>query len=75
MQWGQLNFLPEQGFKVSEVCSMMGVRKTEGTLERRMRSFGTSVSCKKVMPILTRPTQWLCNTVYILHIVLYRTAV
>ena len=32
---GQLNFLLEQGFKVSEVSDMMGVSKR--TLERRMR--------------------------------------
>jgi hypothetical protein len=47
---GQLNFLLEQGLKGSEVSSMMGVSKR--TLERRMRSFGTSVSGKKVIPSL-----------------------
>ena len=45
---GQLNFLLEQGFKVSEVSGMMGASKI--TLERRMRSFGKSVLGKKVMP-------------------------
>ncbi len=47
---GQLNFLLEQGFKVSEVSDMMDVSKR--TLERRMRSFGLSVSGKKVIPSL-----------------------
>ena len=48
---GQYNFLLEQDFgKVSEVSSMMAVRRI--TLELRMRSFGTSVSGTKVMPIL-----------------------
>jgi AraC-like DNA-binding protein len=56
---GQLNFLLEQGFKVSEVSSMMGVSKR--TLERRMRSFGMSVSGKKVISSL----KWLSNTVYV----------
>ena len=39
---GQLNFLLEQGFKVSEISGMMGVSKR--TLERRMRLFGISVT-------------------------------
>ena len=38
---GQLNFLLEQGFKVSEISSMMGV--STRTLERRMRLFSISV--------------------------------
>jgi hypothetical protein len=61
---GQLIFLVKQGFsKVSEVSSMMGVRKK--TLERRMRSFGTSVSCTKVMPILHGRHSG-CATLYML---------
>ena len=38
----QLSFLLEQGFKVAEVSNMLGVSKR--TVERRMRSFGLSVS-------------------------------
>ena len=40
----QLNFLLEQGFKVGEMSHMLGVGKR--TLERRMHSFGLSVTGK-----------------------------
>ena len=40
----QLNFLLEQGFKVGEISHMLGVGKR--TLERRMHSFGLSVTGK-----------------------------
>ena len=38
----QVNYLLEQGFKVAEISSMLGVSKR--TLERRMNALGLSVS-------------------------------
>ncbi len=40
----QVNFLLEQGFNVNEMSNMLGVGKR--TLERRMQSFGLSVTGK-----------------------------
>ena len=40
----QLSFLLEQGFKVQEVSSILGVGKQ--TIERRMAAFGLCVSCQ-----------------------------